>query len=506
MERCSSGTGGLFLLCLGLPFCNFDREQVDTMHEVILSAGIDIGTSTTQLIFSRLTIENRATSYQAPRIGIVDKEVVYRSQIYFTPLRSATEIDAEAVKDIVRREYAAAGMTPKDIQTGAVIITGETARKQNANEVLAALSDLAGDFVVATAGPDLESVLSARGAGADTLSKERRIAVANVDVGGGTSNIALYEKGTLRGTCCLDIGGRLIKVSDGRIAYIYSKTQALAARNGIKIAVGDRADPEVLLRVCRLMAAQLAQALHLTAADSGHQGLYTNDGKMMPAEPAIRALTYSGGVADCVYQDEPGDVFRYGDIGVLLGRAIREDPDLNRVERCPALETIRATVVGAGTHATDVSGSTIRYERSLLPLKNVPILKVSEEEEASLETLKASIAYQLPLHMPEGKIEQIAIALAGTKRTSFAEIQELAKAVIEATKEVIEGRYPLIVVVENDVGKVLGNALNVMLRHEKPVICIDSIHAENGDYIDIGEPVAGGQVLPVVIKTLVFNS
>lgn len=122
------------------------------MHEVILSVGIDIGTSTTQLIFSRLTLENRASSYMAPRIAIVDKQVIYRSKIYFTPLRSATEIDAESVKKIVRAEYSAAGMTPADIRTGAVIITGETARKRNANEVLAALSDLAGDFVVATAG------------------------------------------------------------------------------------------------------------------------------------------------------------------------------------------------------------------------------------------------------------------------------------------------------------------------------------------------------------------
>ena len=153
------------------------------MHEVILSVGIDIGTSTTQLIFSRLTIENRASSYTVPRIQIVEKEVIYRSLIYFTPLKSSTEIDAEAVKKIVRDEYKAAGMTPEDVKTGAVIITGETARKQNANDVLEALSDLAGDFVVATAGPDLESVLSARGAGTDKLSHEHRTTVANLDVG-----------------------------------------------------------------------------------------------------------------------------------------------------------------------------------------------------------------------------------------------------------------------------------------------------------------------------------
>lgn len=476
------------------------------MHEVILSVGIDIGTSTTQLIFSRLTIENRATSYVVPRIDIVKKEVVYRSQIYFTPLRSTTEIDAEKVKQIVQDEYRAAGMTPADVKTGAVIITGETARKQNANEVLSALSELAGDFVVATAGPDLESVLSARGAGTDALTHDRRITAANLDVGGGTTNIALYDTGNLRGVSCLDVGGRLIKIEQGKISYIFHKTKALAEKHGISIAVGDRADEQKLMAICRLMADQLAQAVHLKTMDADHAGLYTNDGKPLPETPRVAALTYSGGVADCVYQAQDTDPFRFGDIGVLLGKAIRENPDLNRVERCRSLETIRATVVGAGTHTTEVSGSTIHYAPGMLPIKNIPILKVPEEDEASLETLKASILSQLPLYRPEGTLEQIAIAMEGHRRTSFNDIQELAKAVCEAVKEVVESRYPLIIVMENDVGKVLGNAINVMLDHKKEVICIDGIKAHSGDYIDIGEPVAGGQVLPVVIKTLIFNS
>ena len=240
------------------------------MKETILSVGIDIGTSTTQLIFSRLTIENLASSYMVPRIRIVDKEVTYRSEIYFTPLLSQTEIDAEKVKGIIEREYRKAGMKPEDLQTGAVIITGETARKQNANSVLASLSSMAGDFVVATAGPDLESVLSAKGAGADRISEEKRIAVANIDIGGGTSNIALFQKGSLKGTSCLDIGGRLIKVENGRISYIYPKIQKLAERHGIRIAVGDRADESTLYRVCEHMADQLAMAVHVMEPDELH--------------------------------------------------------------------------------------------------------------------------------------------------------------------------------------------------------------------------------------------
>ena len=169
------------------------------MKERLLSVGIDIGTSTTQLIFSRLTLENRASSFTVPRFSITEKEDVYRSAVHFTPLVSDSEIDADGVRDIVAREYAGAGVARGDVATGAVIITGETARKVNAQQVLSALSGFAGDFVVATAGPDLESVLAARGAGADRYSEAHACAVLNFDIGGGTSNLALFDRGALRG-------------------------------------------------------------------------------------------------------------------------------------------------------------------------------------------------------------------------------------------------------------------------------------------------------------------
>lgn len=476
------------------------------MREIILSVGIDIGTSTTQLIFCKLTIENLASSYTVPRISIVEKDVIYRSKIYFTPLLSQTEIDVDEVKKIIQKEYKQASITPDMLRTGAVIITGETARKKNANLVLKTLSDMAGDFVVATAGPDLESVLSAKGAGTDKISEEKKIMIANLDIGGGTTNIAVFHRGRLKGVSCLDIGGRLIKIDNNKITYIYEKIEKLAKQNGILIHIGENADIHKLMRICNLMVEQLAQSINLMKKEDMHSEMYTNKGKPLDEQLDIRAVTFSGGVADCIYNTSEEEVFRYGDIGLLLGKAIKNHEVFRNVAIYTGAETIRATVVGAGIHTTNVSGSTIAYSPDKLPIKNIPVITVSPDEEYNLETLSNAILRQLPLYYSEGRLEQVAISLSGNYHTSFKEIQKLAEAIMKGTTEIINSKHSLILIVENDIGKVLGNALNVLLERRKDVICIDGIHARAGDYIDIGEPIAGGRVLPVITKTLIFNS
>ena len=474
------------------------------MKEIINSVGIDIGTSTTQLIFSKLTIQNLATSYTVPRISIVDTEVVYRSNIYFTPLINTTTIDANAVKKIVMDEYEKAGMKKEDLKTGAVIITGETARKENANDVLSALSQMAGDFVVATAGPDLESVLSAKGAGADAMSKEDRNYVANIDIGGGTSNIAVFYKGNLVSTSCLDIGGRLIKIVDGKIAYIYEKTQEMIDYLGLTIKVGMAPDLRDMEKLCDEMAKQMAMGLNLCPKDQHHMRLYTNDGASIKEDIVLDGITFSGGVADVVYNPEGRDSFEYGDIGVLLGRAINRCEIFNKVKRYQAVETIRATVVGAGTHTTEVSGSTIRAESDCLPIQNIPVVKMTQEEEDNLELLSQRMVEKIDIFTNRSTDQCVAIALTGENYTTFDAVQNLANAVIKGLVAYKNPNLPVVVIVENDIGKVLGNALAVLLENRK-VICIDNIFVKEGDYIDIGQPVAGGRVVPVVTKTLIFN-
>jgi len=108
------------------------------MKEELLSFGIDIGTVTTKLVFSNIIIESIKTGFAIPKINIVEKEIKYKSPIYWTPFFSKTNIDSEHIKNIVKNEYLAAGVTPALLKMGAVIITGEAARRSNAHELLSA--------------------------------------------------------------------------------------------------------------------------------------------------------------------------------------------------------------------------------------------------------------------------------------------------------------------------------------------------------------------------------
>lgn len=473
--------------------------------ETILSVGIDVGTSTTQMVFSRLTVQNIASVFAVPRISIVDKEIVYRSAIHVTPLIDPRTIDADALRAIVVGEYVSAGLSPSDLGTGAAIITGETARAENAEQVLAALSALAGDFVVSTAGPHLESVLAARGAGLDRYSESTSALVANLDIGGGTTNIAVYRLGALLGTSCLDIGGRLVRVADGRISSVSAQIARLARDAGLSVAVGDRADVEKLRPLTRVMARQLAMAIGLVSRDAIHDSLYTNAGRPLPIALAPADISFSGGVADLIDMPECGDPFRYGDIGVLLGRSIAEDSAFTLVSRHRGAETIGATVVGAGVHSTELSGSTVEFALSALPLRNVPIVSLSEEDEGDPEALAQAVERAIRALHVEDPTDAVALSLSGHALGSFAAVQQLAAAIVEGAKVVLEGPNPLVVVLEADRAKALGQTMGVLRGRRDDVICIDSVQTSGGDYIDIGMPVGAGRAVPVVVKTLVFN-
>jgi len=457
------------------------------MEQQLLSVGIDIGTSTTQLIFSKLTVKNTATAFNMPKVDITQKEIVYKSKVYFTPLIDDKTINCEEIKKIIENEYKTANVLKQSIDTGAVIITGETARKENARDVLQTLSGFAGDFVVATAGPDLESIISGKGAGAAEYSKEHKKSVLNIDIGGGTSNFALFKNGEVSDTGCMNVGGRLIKLdTHGRITYV----SPVIAGFYKTLRIGEVLSQQQAQEIADVMTKALMQGANILPRDDLFNHFLTNKG--IDKNAHIDCISFSGGVSDIIYNGACNNAFEYGDIGVFLGESIKNSMLCKKYKLVKSKETIRATVVGAGSHTTEISGSTITYSNNVLPLKNLPVLKLTEDDEFDL---KSAIDKKLNWY----KGENVAISFKMTVPATFLNIQKYADEILESA----DGQNPLVVITERDVAKVLGQTLQC--KTKTPVVCIDSVKLSNGDYVDIGKPVANGMAVPVVIKTLVFS-
>lgn len=477
------------------------------MSDKILSVGIDIGTSTTQLVLSELTIENTASVFTIPRVDITDKKVLYKSDIMFTPILNNLHIEVDKIKDFVSNEYRKAGIQKQDIQMGAVIITGETARKENAAQVLQALSGYAGDFVVATAGPDLESIIAGKGAGSHIYSSDNHTSVVNIDIGGGTSNLVVFREGDLIDTACFDIGGRLIKLDPSTlvISYISPKIETIIKDFNLSLAVGKKAVKQEIEVVIEQMVQTLENSVGIGNKNKYYELLQTH--RDLKLDYPIKCVSFSGGVADYVIrEDNATSDFQYGDIGILLGRALKKSKIFSDKKVIDSAETIRATVVGAGSHTADVSGSTITYIEDVLPIKNIPVLKLALSDELhDADKMAEIIADKLSWFTLEQEVQQIALAIEGEKNPTFERVVDYAHAIIKGMKATMDKKLPLLVVVRQDMAKALGQCLYANLPEKYPFVCIDSVDVQNGDYIDIGSPVINGAVLPVVVKTLVFN-
>ena len=435
----------------------------------LLSVGLDVGTTSTQLVVSRLTVENRASSFAVPDMDITERTGLYKSPVYFTPLLDESHVDGAAIREIVQAEYQKAGIRREDVDTGAIIITGETSRKENARAVLDALSDYAGDFVVATAGPDLESVLAAKGAGAVELSRTAGKPVLHMDIGGGTSNLALIEDGKILRTGCLNVGGRLIKLREnGEITYVSPVLSGIAQRKTGEIAT------QLALRE---LADKLTRALEMAAGLREPTDLLD---KLMTEETGEKwqppvgevVLSFSGGVADCIARELPWN--RFGDLGPILGQSIRSSR-LCRGQYALGTETIRATVIGAGSYSTQLSGSTVFSQNVRFPIKNLPVVE------------KSGGIY-------EGSV---VLSLNGIPSPTYAQVREIAG-------ELAQSHPPeLYICLEADMAMALGQALAARLPPDTRILCIDRVRVGEDSYLDIGEPVGGA--FPVVVKTLVLE-
>lgn len=485
----------------GRIFTSGGRSLVLVDDEIrLVSVGVDIGSSTTHMVLSRIVLERRDNRYL-----VVEREVTHESDVLLTPYVDADTLDGDVLRDFFERQYAEAGVQPDQIDTGALIMTGVAVRRRNSRIIADLFSELAGRFVSVSAGDALEAQLSAFGSGAMARSERNGNRTMNVDIGGGTSKIAVCVEGELQAVTAIDIGARILAFdAAGRVERIEEAARRLAAEVGLPLALGEAPDEDGLSRLVERMAD------HLFAAMQGGEPVSLTGALLrleaLPAAPVPEAVSFSGGVAEYVYGRDRSS---HNDLGPRLAAAIRQRVDGWGPEVQMAEQGIRATVVGASQYTVQVSGTTIYVEpTSLLPLRNLPVitpeLPLSQEgidpDEIAAAIRDALLAFE---SMPRDQI--VALCYRWEGAATFGRLDAFCRGVLAGMADrTSAGGHPLVLVGEGDVGGLIGIHVSQELDSHSPVVSIDGLTLQAFDFIDIGELLATSGAVPVVIKSLVF--
>lgn len=475
-------------------------------HVTLVTVGIDIGSSGTQVIFSRINLRRYGEDLTS-RYYVVSRETLFQSPVALTPYASDERIDDVALGAIIEEAYAAAGVAPRDIDTGVVILTGEALRRENAEAIAALLAEQGGDFVTATAGHHMESMLAAYGSGASKLSYDQSKRILNVDIGGGTTKLGIVENGDVTVTAALHIGGRLQVVDDiGRLVRLDPAGKFHARQAGFFWSRGDVLSPAQLDKVAASMADLLVAALTQRPLPHALDPLYLTD--PIADFGRIDGIMFSGGVGEYVYGREDRD---FGDMGRRLGRAIRARIDAGALPwpLLPAGECIRATALGASEYSVQLSGNTsyISKPGELLPRRNLQVLQpsyVCEESIDADELAKAIRAHFTAFDLIEGEGE-VALALRWRGAPSYERILAFAEGIRHGLATTIERRKPLYIMLDGDVAQTLGAILREELLIESEILAIDGLVLRDFDYIDLGRIRMPSFTVPVTIKSLLFS-
>jgi len=464
----------------------------------LASVGIDIGSAGTQVIFSRLHMR-RMSEDLSSRYFVVKRETLYQSPVALTPYASETRIDEEALGRIIDEAYAGAGAHPDDIDTGSVILTGEALRRENAQAIGELLAEIGGEFVCATAGHHMEAMLAAYGSGAAKVSHDHDWRVLNIDIGGGTTKLALIDDGRVLETAAIHVGGRLLVAdADGRITRLDPQGRNLAREAGFDWQVGDRVEPPSLDSLGEWMAECLCQAI------LGDRRFYLTE--PLKELRGIDGVMFSGGVGEYVYGREQRD---FGDLGRRLGLALKKRLDRLPGKLLPAGECIRATAFGASEYSVQLSGNTVYVSEpgELLPRKNLQVLQPPVRLEGAIDA--AQLAQAIAAHfnafdVVEGENE-VALAFKWRGEPSFERLSGFARAITLALPKTVERQKPLYLILEGDVAQTLGAILKEDWGLRSEVLVIDGVALRDFDFIDLGRIRVPSNTVPVTIKSLVFT-
>lgn len=461
-----------------------------------LSLGLDIGTTTTHLVISRLTMGPGEDDFG--RHHVLDKEIVYRSGIHLTPLCNGNLIDTARIHQIVTREYARAGVRAEDVLTGAVIVTGETALKANAEQMVQRLAGESSSFAAAVAGANQEAILAGRGSGAAEYSRRHHCCTLNIDIGGGTSNLAWFERGEPIAAGAIRVGGRhLVRARDNAHYDVISDTARCLLGS---MCVDDALAAEWIESCVRACESVLEGDFSL----QHEKFVVTRPGRIPPRADVI---FFSGGVGDLMAAIDRGHPMPeiFDDTGPLLARALLASPRIRGWKIEYPSEPIRATVIGAGQFSMDFSGETLWADPELLPLRNLPVLRLPRHLSDLPDTaaIRDTIERERSLKSVEPD-QLIAISLPSLRQADWDTVVRFAAQLADAADQA-RLPSPWVFAMRDNFGRLLGRTI-AEARPEQSLVVIDEIDTGDADYIDIGRPVEHFRtVIPVIAKSLVFE-
>ena len=475
-------------------------------HVSLTSVGVDIGSAGTQLIFSRIHLRRLGEDLSS-RYCVVSRETLFQSPVALTPYLDEERIDEGKLADIIDEAYAQAGLHPDQIDSGVVILTGEALRRRNAQAISELLAENGGEFVCTAAGHHLEAMLAAYGSGAARVSHDEGKRILNVDIGGGTTKIAVVAGGRIESMAAVHIGGRLQVVDDGeRIVRLDPAGRYHAAQAGFSWKTGDCAARADMERVAEWMADALIAAIRIRPLPHAVEHLYLTD--PIADLGRIDGVMFSGGVAEYVYARESRD---FGDMGKLLGAAIARRLGEGALPwpLLPPGECIRATAVGASEYSVQLSGNTIYISSpgDLLPRKNLQVLQPPHVcgETVDPEALARAIRGHFSAFDLEEGASEVALAFRWTGAPSYPRIAAFARGIAAGLPQTIASGKPLYLVLDGDIAQTLGAILREELKIANEILVIDGITLWDLDYIDLGRIRLPSYTVPVTIKSLLFN-
>jgi len=480
-------------------FSSAGRTLEEENEIELLSVGVDIGSSTSHIIFSKIMMERMGTRYV-----VTKREAIYKSEVLLTPYSDDTTIDADILGAFISRQYMLAGFSPDEIDTGALILTGVAVRRTNARAIGDLFAAQAGKFVAVSAGDALETMLVAYGSGAVALSHHRKARVMNVDIGGGTSKIAVCVNGEVVDITALDVGARIICFdNDGRINRLEEAGRVHAAEAGLTIKPGDVISSDDLARIIDIMVTRLFQTMGVDQIEKETSDLMRLASLKNPSRPDI--VTFSGGVSEYIYDHETKN---YGDLGVLLAAEVKRRIQGWGPEISVPVEGIRATVIGASQYTIQVSGNTIFVAPAeILPLRNVPVFSPNlplDAEVLSIEDIAEVIRHALARMELHDASQPVAMCFNWKGSATFARLNAFCRGTIKGMAPLLTAGLPLILVNDGDIGGLIGLHCHTECRLENPVVSVDGILLNEFDFIDIGALLEGSGAVPVVVKSLVF--